>query len=777
MKKTNSKLVKIISIVFNSFFVLMFLVVFGLGTFFIISVNSSKISLAPLKETYQSVILDKHQRKIEAIGKKSDYVKIEDIPQIVIDALLSVEDSEFYHHEGINTKRIIISLINNIFSSSLQGGSTITQQLVKNTSLTNEQTLTRKAKEAYLSVLLEKEYTKDEILENYFNRVYFEQSIPGIQYASRTFFNKDIQEVNLIEAATLVGLVKSPSFYYPFKNPDNTTKRKNIVLGEMLKNKVITQEEYNLAIEVNVKDILYTKENNDTLIYDYQAYLDLVYYEVKQLTGKDLYTHPLIVETYLDTSLQTYLDSIQKGEAITFSDDNQQIGGIVIDNTDAKIIGVLGGRNYQGKKVFNRGFQLKRNPASTIKPLLSYALGCEHLSYNPLTTIKDEQYNYQGTSINVNNADKKYLGNLSMIEALGYSRNTCAVKTFDAIINKIGVAQVENYLKSLALMDEGKLTSSYALGGYNYGISPLSIAGGYSMLANHGRYLKPSTVSKITDYEGNVLYQRDLNSTQIIKEESADMITYSLNKVIEKNYLSIGSTKPFGVPIAGKTGTNAYDKRTIKQYNYPNNADKDIWFAGYSPSYTCAIWTGFDKPENEKNYFTYNDSRRKISKQLFKNIMEKINLKNQKFIFNENLKKTYLVKGLEDNYLPNELVPSSFIEETIVPSQTKFSILPNINFQEVKNVNIISSFQDIIFEINDKITEDQIYSTFYGDKTYILEVTLPDNTKIKTTSIDGLFKYTFTLEGNYHFSLYIGFENNHDLHGKGYEFDYLYTLL
>lgn len=233
MKKTNSKLVKIISIVFNSFFVLMFLVVFGLGTFFIISVNSSKISLAPLKETYQSVILDKHQRKIEAIGKKSDYVKIEDIPQIVIDALLSVEDSEFYHHEGINTKRIIISLINNIFSSSLQGGSTITQQLVKNTSLTNEQTLTRKAKEAYLSVLLEKEYTKDEILENYFNRVYFEQSIPGIQYASRTFFNKDIQEVNLIEAATLVGLVKSPSFYYPFKNPDNTTKRKNIVLGEM----------------------------------------------------------------------------------------------------------------------------------------------------------------------------------------------------------------------------------------------------------------------------------------------------------------------------------------------------------------------------------------------------------------------------------------------------------------------------------------------------------------------------------------------------------------
>lgn len=236
--------------------------------------------------THSSRIYDRYSNEIEVLGQETSPVAYADIPEVLVDALLSVEDSEFFYHNGFNPKRILTSFVSNLFSNSVQGGSTLTQQLIKNTALSGEKTYSRKVKEAYLSFLLEKEYSKEEILELYFNKIYFEQSVPGIQYACRVFFNKSVGQINLVEAALLAGLVKSPSYYYPFSYPERCTERKNIVLKSMLDNRVIDEAQYRFASAVRVEDILYTKDDPDLSVYPYQAYLDLVYEEVRQLTGK-----------------------------------------------------------------------------------------------------------------------------------------------------------------------------------------------------------------------------------------------------------------------------------------------------------------------------------------------------------------------------------------------------------------------------------------------------------------------------------------------------------
>ena len=770
MKKINK--FNLFKLLINTFFICVFLVSTLLGTFLFITVKNEKLKIEPESLVSQTIIYDNHMNQIEVIGESNDYRKIEEIPQVMIDALLSIEDNEFYYHKGINTKRIILSFVNNIFSSSTQGGSTITQQLIKNTALTNEKTYTRKVKEAYLSIMMEKEYTKEEILELYFNKVYFEQSVPGINYASKIFFNKDISLINYLEASILASLVKSPSYYYPFTYPERVNERKNLVLKAMLENNTITSNQYNFGINIHAKDLLVKKDAKLITSYPYQAYLDIVYEEVKAICNKDLYTHPLIVETYLDTYLQTHIDKIQQDKVISFTDEEQQIGGVVIDNDNSKIIGVVGGRNYNGKKLFNRGYHLKRNPASTIKPLLSYPLAIEHLSFHPLTTIKDEPYIYKGTSINVNNADKKYLGPLSLIESIGYSRNTCAVKTFDQVVDKIGIKEVTSYLKDLNLYDGGNITSSYSLGGMMYGISPFQVAGAYSCLANHGKFLLPSTIKRIKDYNGKVLYERDVSYKKVLSEESADLITYSLKKVMDNNYLNINVCKPKGIDVACKTGTNAYESSTIIKNNYPKNADKDIWLAGYSKNHTCVIWTGFDKSEYQKNYFTSNDSRKKISKLVFKSIMETINKKGV-FEYSSSLQEISLVKGLDETYLPNEFTPSSYIVKTLInPNKTSVKPLPNLTIEEVNDVSCFTSNNYGIFQINNPLIEDKIYSYFYGDKTYLMEVTLPNKNKEIHTSKDGYFEYEFKEKGKYTIEFSITFFNNTFLKGSSYKFTY-----
>lgn len=722
-----------------------------------------------------TTIYDTSNREIETLGiNKKEYVRYEDIPNDLINALISIEDTEFFYHEGINIKRILSSMINNIISSSTQGGSTLTQQLIKNSLLSNEQSLARKIKEAYLALEIEKKMTKEEILELYFNEVYFEGTIPGVVYASKRFFNKEVKHLNLVECALLAGVVKSPTIYSPHQNIDNAEKRKNIVLEAMLNNNLITKERYEIAKNKHVKDVIvekgstYQKEN-----YNYQAYLDIVYKEVEELTGYNPFSENLEVYTYLDTSLQTYLDKVQNEEVYKYLDKNQQIASCFLKNDNASIIGVIGGRNYNGFMLYNRAYDLLKQPASTLKPIFTYALAMEYLNLHEYSLVEDKPYTYPGTSITVQNADKNYLGTIPLVDAIGYSRNTSTLYTLEKVIQKIGQDNVVNYLKDINIMDKGTFSLPYAIGGMTYGTNPIKLAGAYSMIARGGTYIKPSTIRLIKNKDtGEIIYNRLTNPKRVLSEESSYLITSTLKKVMDKNYYNIAYAKPQNIEVYAKTGTNAYDDKIIKNYNYPNYADADVWFSGYSKNYSVASWTGFDKPiKNEKTYFGRNDNRRLIVKDIFRDGLTKLELKNYSITSPSTLTKVAIVKGVNGNYIPNELIPNNLIvyasfKKDMIPN----TILPLPTLKEIEDVNVILNNDILQIQIHHQLQNDELYLPIFGEKVYM--VTFEDEfsfstyiTNESTISIP-YNKKSFTI------NIVETFKNNNKLTSKPYSLNY-----
>ena len=292
----------------------------------------------------------------------------------------------------------------------------------------------------------------------------------------------------------LAGLVKSPTIYNPIKHEENAYKRKNLVLQAMLNNKYISNEEYEIASKIKVSDMLYKKESNEPT-YPYQAYIDVVYSDLDKYFNLTPYSSPLKVYTHLNKEVQLTIDNIQKNidKDIKFNDELLNIGGAIINNENGAITNIIGGRNYNGERLYNHALNLKAQPASTIKPLLSYALAFEHLHYASEHTLLDKETYYPNTNIKINNVDNNYLGEISIEEALGYSRNTTAVSLLNEVINHIGKYRVTSYLKNINMLDieEDEFTYSYALGGYKYGVNPINLAASYSMIANYGIYHEP----------------------------------------------------------------------------------------------------------------------------------------------------------------------------------------------------------------------------------------------------------------------------------------------
>ena len=720
-----------------------------------------------------SKIYDSNDNLIESLGEnKTKQIKYNELPQILINALISIEDNEFFYHEGLNYKRIIKSLINNIFSSSTQGGSTLTQQLVKNLVLNNEKTLKRKIQEAYLAHIIEQNMTKEEILEFYFNSIYFDGMYPGIYYASKKYFAKDVSSLSLPECALLVGLVKSPTYYSPYKHASRCEERKNLVLLTMKNNNYITEEEYNYSIKkIITKEIIEKQNNNFDINYQYQAYLDIVYQEVEELTSLNPFSTPLKIETYLDTSLQSYLDEIQKGNIFKFNDDYQQIASCIIDNNNSSIIGVIGGRNYNGVMLYNRAYNMKRQPASTMKPIFTYALALEYLNYNEYSLIEDKPYTYKNSNITVHNADKKYLGTIPLIDAIGYSRNTSTLYTLENVINKIGQDACIDYLKNINLMDEGPFTMPYAIGGMKYGLSPYLLANAYSLFPNDGVFKKATTIKCIKELDTNkIIYSRDDNSKQILSKETAFIMNSTLQKIMDYNYYNINYSRPNNIIIGGKTGTNAYDNVIIKKYNYPQYADRDSWFVGYSKNYTIACWTGFDEPLiNQKTYFGKNDSRRLIVKDIFRTALNKLELKNINFNTCDNISQIKIVKNAPEMYLPNELIPENYIvtasfKKGFEPKQ----IMPLPEFKKIENVNIISYEDNLQIDVDNELIDDELYKNIFGKRIFL--ITYEDENNLDTYQISN--NHFLIKKHNDKFKLNIveTFENNNKVTGEAFIF-------
>ena len=337
----------------------------------------------------------------------------------------------------------------------------------------------------------------------------------------------------------LAGLVKSPTIYNPIKHEENAYKRKNLVLQAMLNNKYISNEEYEIASKIKVSDMLYKKESNEPT-YPYQAYIDVVYSDLDKYFNLTPYSSPLKVYTYLNKEVQLTIDNIQKNidKDIKFNDELLNIGGVIINNENGAFTNIIGGRNYNGERLYNHALNLKAQPASTIKPLLSYALAFEHLHYASEHTLFDKETYYPNTNIKINNVDNNYLGEISIEEALGYSRNTTAVSLLNEVINHIGKYRVTSYLKNINMLDieEDEFTYSYALGGYKYGVNPINLAASYSMIANYGIYHEPCTIKYIELCDTNEKIYPNLKNERMLSEEGAFLINNTLRNIINKTF-------------------------------------------------------------------------------------------------------------------------------------------------------------------------------------------------------------------------------------------------
>ncbi|SEK36936.1 penicillin-binding protein 1A [Carnobacterium iners] len=567
-----------------------------------------------------SDILDDKGNVIYTLGGQKREIATEDqIPQVLKDAIISIEDQRFYEHNGIDPIRIAGAALANITGGfGSQGGSTITQQLIKlSVFSTNkaDQTLKRKAQEAWLALKLERDYSKEQILTFYINKVYMSDNNYGISTASNYYYGKELNEITLPEAAMLAGLPQLPNAYNPKTNPEQAKKRRDLVLDMMVENNKLSAEEAQKTKVVPVEENLVslTEEQSNDLVFD--SYLKEVILEVEEQTKLNPHTAGLTIQTNLDMDAQKRLfDILNSDEYVNFPDQNLQAAVSMVDAKTGQLKAIGGGRNQEVRMGTNRAADMNRSIGSAMKPLSVYGPAIEYLNYSTYQQVVDEPYEYKSGG-SLYNYDRKYLGPITMRKAVIDSRNPPAAKT----LQEVGYADSTSFLKNLGI-DPTKwnnntgLVESNAIGGE---VTPIELSAAYAAFSNGGIYTKPYTVSKVTLQDGEEI---DLTpkSKQSMKDSTAYMITDIL-----KDTVNSGSNQNLvpiqGVPQAGKTGTTNYTDEEKVKYNIPNDGVPDSWFNGYSSNYSIAVWVGYDKKFEDGNWLS--TSSQQLPRKIYRSLM------------------------------------------------------------------------------------------------------------------------------------------------------------
>ncbi|WP_084783331.1 transglycosylase domain-containing protein [Bacillus dakarensis] len=626
----------------------------GVGTFAYMVKDAPELDEKLLKDPISSEIYDKDGKLITEIGaEKRDYVDYEDIPKLVEEAIIATEDVRFYQHNGIDLIRLGGAVIANITEGfGAEGASTITQQVVKNSFLTPEKTLSRKAQEAWLSFQLERKYPKQDIFEMYVNKVWMNSGGHGIATAAKVFYGKELDELTLAEAAQLAGMPQSPANYDPFNHPDRAEKRRNIVLSLMNQHGFITKEEMEEAKKVDVASTLVPEENrkkNGDIPYD--SFIGQVVKEVeKKYPDLDPFSDGLKIYTTLDPNAQAYVEEILNGNGeIEYPNDQFQAGVTLLDTKTGAIRALGGGRNQTVEFGFNYATDAKRQPGSTIKPILDYGPAIEHLKWGTYYALEDKPYTYSSGDP-IRNWDNKHMGVMSMRTALALSRNIPALQAFQAV----GEEKAKQFAIDLGIPLK-EIYESYSIGGFggeDKGVSSLEMAGAYSAFGNNGSYTEPHSVTEIELRDGTKLNMKP--ETEVVMQDyTAFMISDMLKDVVQ--WGTGTRVKIAGLPVAGKTGTTNYSEEDKKKYNIPNGATPDAWFVGYTTNYTAAVWTGYDN-KNE-NYMMGNETR--ISQYIFKHIMEHVSkdVKTEDFSVPNSVVKVNIEKGTIPAKLASEFTP------------------------------------------------------------------------------------------------------------------------
>lgn len=520
-------------------------------------------------------------------GKNIVYLTADEIPEQVKAAFISIEDKRFYRHHGFDPFAILRAARRLVSSNSItQGGSTITQQLARNIYLTHTVKWERKVEEIFIATALEKKYSKEELLEFYINNIYFSNGYYGIQAASQGYFSLNADELSLSQTAFLCAVPNSPGSYDPLTHMENTLKRRDLILKNMLEDGAITEPEYDAAIAETITLNPYRPSFSRTWAHTY--IYECATRALMEATGQNhdacrekLYTGGYRVYTSIDMDTQKLLQDTIDRQLSSYNTRSStgtyalQSSAVCIDNSTGMVTAIVGGRTQEGISAdYNRAFMSFRQPGSSIKPLIVYTPALER-GYTADSTVRDVKEE-DGPA----NSSNSYAGSISFRTAVEQSKNTVANSLFRELTPETGLSYLLNM--DFSSIDEKDYTLASALGGLTTGASSLEMTAGYATLANEGVYRIPTCVTMITDMDGNIIVMPDQKARTVYEANAAHQMTDILEGVLTR-----GTARGKGIPdmpCAGKTGTT--------------NDNIDGWFVGYSAYYTAGVWVGFDSPRS-----------------------------------------------------------------------------------------------------------------------------------------------------------------------------------
>ena len=617
-------------------------------------------------------------------------VGLDELNEYTVNAFISIEDKEFYNHNGLNYKRIAKAMLNNIKSLSFkEGASTISQQLIKNTHLTNEKTIKRKIKEMILTKKLESQYDKDTILETYLNVIYFGDGCYGIEEASQHYFNKSAKDLNLSESCTLASLIKSPANFSPIHNPENALKRRNLVLSEMKKDGYITDEEYTGAINSEINLNLKEKIVSDNSLYFRSVINEAC--EILNISEKELAVSGYAIETYYNQNVQNSLvNSIKNGEKHVNSHGNiADELGVVINNLTGGIQAFYGESEYDLVNVI-------RQPGSAIKPALVYSPALEEGLIHNCSEILDDKIDINGYS--PNNVGNTFNGYVNIRKAVAKSLNIPAVKLMD----DLGVENCKKFAEKLGIkFDSNDNGLALALGGFTTGVTLKDLTNSYIPYSNNGKFIKSGFIKEIRTSAGVVLYKKDEVGRQVMGSDTAYLMTDLLISGVKEGTSKKLCTLPY--MIAGKTGTVAV----------PNtNLNTDAYSIGYTTKHTAGIWIG-NYTNSEEYHLEGKNNGGTYATEHLKNVFSGIYSESfpAEFVVPDTIETAEIdIKELEEKHIvsladencPDRYKTKEIFAKRYLPTSysTTFSEIEKCDFEVINN----NDNAVIIFNASDYIT-------------------------------------------------------------------------
>ena len=769
--KSKSKRKKIKKIILN-LMIFFTVIVIGLICVFFGYVVSKAPKFNPnnLKFTKMSEIYDADGNTMARLGNENrTEITYDDLPEVLIDAIIATEDSKFFQHNGFDLPRFVKASIGQVMGKDSGGASTLTMQIVKNnytsTVASGFDGVVRKFTDIYLSIFkVEKKYTKKEIIEFYINDSYLGNNAYGVEQASRNYFGKSVSELNLSEAAFIAGLFQSPTYYNPYNYPERAEKRRKTVLYLMQRHGYITEEERKIAQEEDITK--YVAEKQATSGYkEYQAYIETVIEELEDEYGLSPYTTPLKIYTSMKKDKQDFINKVMDGEAWKWENDKVQAGVVMSNSQTGEVIAVGAGRNRTDQMSFNYATQTNKQIGSTAKPIFDYAPAVEFLGWGSINYINDAPHTYSNGK-KISNSDSGYKGLLPMYQALGLSRNITALKAFQQVSKEAGNDKIVKFATSLGLTPEienGKVHEAHSIGSFTGSTkegesrnSPMTMAGAYSAFSNGGYYIKPHTIKKIVYKETDEVVEANYAKTKVMNDSTAYIINYDLNWSVT-NGLAKSAANIKGVQVAAKTGTTNFDTSTIKSNGLSYKAVNDLWVCGYTPTQTITFWYGYDQLYKDAYSTTATWTiRDKFYRNLAENLFDRTGAT---FKVPSSIEAVKVVKGstplkLASSSTPESMQVTGYFRKGTAPTEviTLYDVLPSVSnvTSKIKDNNTITlSWKGLSAEDLLEVNSDESFGSL-GYDIYVKK-----DSSSKATYVGSTTTTTYTHKPSFDNPIYI----------------------